>query len=370
MKLDKLMAVEADVPPAQVRCEDLLEMIFTSGTTAKPKAVMLTHANALRSGERTVKSIGLDSADRCLTALPLFHVNAQSLSVLGALTVGATLIVLEEFSAGRYWSQIRQHAATYTSLVAMQVRTLLAQPAATTDSDHHVRRLFFAINVPDSEKDTFEKRFGVQLINGYGLSEAMTLVSVAPVFGPQRWPSIGLPAFDRTVRVVDADGNDVPTGTLGEIIVSGVPGRTLMKGYFKDPDATHQALRDGWLYTGDNGYVDQEGYLYFFDRKKDVIKRAGENISASEVEAVLVQHPAIAEAAVIGVPDPIRDEAVKAFVVCAKGEQLLLDDIRRFCAERLAPFKIPTEIEILDELPKTSIGKVEKKLLRARSAPL
>lgn len=359
-----LMVASAELPEITVRSEDLQEMIFTSGTTAKPKAVMLTHANALHGGEETVKGVALDSSDRCLTALPLFHCNAQALSVLGALTAGATLILLEEFRASRYWEQVRQHRATYTSLVAMQLRTLLAQPPAETDGNHQLRRLFYAINVTDEEKEAFERRYAVKLINGYGMSELMILASIVPVFGRQKWPSIGLPALDRTIRIVDENGDDVPAGAVGEIIVSGMPGRTVMKGYFKDPAATSHALRDGWLHTGDNGYLDEEGYLYFFDRKKDVIKRAGENVSASEVEAVLVQHPAIAEAAVIGVPDPVRDEAVKAFVVCRDGEQLADEDIRAFCKTKLAPFKIPTEVEFLAELPKTSIGKIEKKLLR------
>lgn len=361
-----LLASGGTPPRPQLHTEDVMEMIFTSGTTAKPKAVLLTHANALHSGERIVRGAGLDSADRCLTALPVFHVNAQSVTVMGALTAGATCVLLEEYSAGRYWGQIRRHRATQTSMVAMQVRTLLAQPATEDDRDHVLRRVVYAINVTDAEKETFEDRFGVRFLNAYGLSEAMTLVTMSPLFGPQRWPSIGLPASERQVRLVDPDGRDVPAGEIGEILVGGVPGRTLMKGYHDDPEATAATLKDGWLHTGDHGHVDEHGYVYFFDRKKDVIKRAGENVSASEVEAALVEHPAILEAAVIGIVDDVRDEAVKAFVVCAPGRQLTLDDIRAHCADRLAPFKIPTEVEVITELPKTSIGKVEKKVLRAR----
>ena len=359
-----LVATGGEMPQVIVESEDLQELIFTSGTTAKPKAVMLTHANVLHGGEETVKGVALDCSDRCLTALPLFHCNAQALTVLGALTAGATLILLEEFRASRYWEQVRRHQATYTSLVAMQLRTLLAQPLAETDSDHNVRRLFYAINVTDAEKEAFEQRYAVKLINGYGMSELMILASIVPVFGLQKWPSIGLPSLDRSIRICDDDGEDVQVGELGEIVVSGMPGRTCMTGYFKDEAATAKTLRDGWLHTGDNGYLDKEGYLYFFDRRKDVIKRAGENISASEVEVVLGQHPAIVEAAVIGVPDPIRDEAVKAFVVFKEGQSLSHAEIRAYCANILAPFKIPTEIAFLDKLPRTSIGKIEKKLLR------
>jgi len=366
--LDDLMATETDPPDVQVDAEDVVEMIFTSGTTSRPKAVMLTHANCLRSGERASRSAATDNTDRFLTALPAFHVNAQSMTILASLTVGGTCVMLEEYRATQFWSQLRRHRATSVSLVAMQVRTLLAQPPTNEDRSHRLRRNFYAINVLDSEKEAFEDRFGVELVNGYGLSEAMTIVTVAPVFGEKRWPSIGLPAYDRLVRIVDENDEDVAVGTPGEIIVWGVPGRTLMKGYFKDPAATAAAVRDGWLYTGDNGYFDEKGYVYFFDRKKDVIKRAGENISASEVEYALITHPSIAEAAVIGVPDPIRDEAVKAFVVAEPGVDLSVEDVVAYCRTRLASFKVPTIVEMRDSLPKTSIGKIEKKVLRRESA--
>lgn len=357
--------VAGGAPPAvDVGPDDVMEMIFTSGTTARPKGVLLTHANALHSGERSSRALLLDASERCLTSLPVFHVNAQSLTVLSALTVGGTCIVLEEYRATKFWDQVRAHRATQLSLVAMQARTLLAQPPRDTDAEHDVRRVFYALNITTEERDTFEKRYGVELINGYGLSEAMTLVTIAPVFGPKRWPSIGLPLHDRVVKLVDPEGNEVPQGEVGELVVQGRPGRTLMLGYHNDPEATARTLVDGWLHTGDNAYADERGYLYFFDRGKDMIKRAGENVSTVEVESVLLDHPEIVEAAVIGVADPIRDEAVKAFVALAEGSTLSVEQIQEFCASRLARFKVPTIVEIRDELPKTSIGKIEKKLLR------
>ena len=354
-----------DVPVGQ---EDVSEFIFTSGTTSRPKAVMLTHANALRDGERSYRISAVETSDRLMTALPLFHMNAQSFTVLSAITVGAAIVLLEEYRATKFWEQVRRHEATALSLVAMQLRTLLAQPPRESDLDHRVRRTFYALNVSNEEKTEFEQRYGLELINGYGLTETATVVTAAPVFGEKHWPSIGLPAFDREVRVVDTDGNDCPPGTPGEILVSGTPGRTLMKGYYKDPDATARALRDGWLHTGDNGYFDDDGFLYFFDRAKDVIKRAGENVSATEVETTLLRHPAVQAAAVIGVPDPIRDEAVMAFVVLNEGAKASEDELRAHCATTLAAFKVPTILEFRDDLPRTSIGKVSKKELREGSS--
>ncbi len=348
--------------------EMTVEILFTSGTTAQPKGVMLTHANCLWSGERASKHVRLAPGERNLTALPCFHVNAQSISILSTLTVGGTIVLLETFSASKFWEQVRRHRANMLSLVPALMRTIAAQPPASTDRDHAVRTSFYAINCTDKEKAEFEERFGVQLLNGYGLSEAMTIVTIAPIDGNRKWPSIGLPTFDRKIKIVDDEGREVPRRQIGELVVWGVPGRTIMKGYYKNPEATAATVKDGWLHTGDNASMDEAGYVYFFDRKKDVIKRGAENVSASEVEGVLMDHPAVLECAVIGVPDAIKDEAVKAFVVPRPGATLTVDEVMAHCTGRLAKFKLPQFVEIRDALPKTSIGKIEKKLLRQQEA--
>lgn len=364
---DDLAASTASVPEVSVDSEDVAQMLFTSGTTSRPKAVLLTHANALHGGLREAGGLAMDHTDRALTALPIFHVNAQVLTILSSLSVGGTAVVLEEYRASKFWEQVRAHKATQVSVVAMQARTLLARPEQETDRDHCVRRTFYAINISDEEKERFERRFGLELINGYGLSETMTLVLNSPVFGPKRWPSIGMPSAGRIVRLVDDDGNDVPTGHVGEIIVQGVPGRTIMKGYFKNPEATAKTIRDGWLWTGDSAWADEQGYFYWFDRSVDVIKRAGENVSTLEVESVLSRHPAVAEVAVVGVPDTIRDQAVKAVVVLAAGASATQEELTQFCSEQLAQFKVPTVYEFVGELPKTSIGKITKSALRGQA---
>jgi carnitine-CoA ligase len=360
----ELSACDATPPQVDIEETDVCEFLFTSGTTSAPKAVMITHANCLRAGVRKVMSCLFGRDDRFLTALPAFHANAQATSIMVALVAGATCILVEGYSASRFWQQIRAHRATCTSLVAMQVRTLLAQPPDPGDADHCLRCNFYAINVLDSEKEEFERRFGLQLMNGWGMSETFCAVTRSPLAGDTRWPSVGVPLHDRLVRVVDENGDDVPTGTIGEIVVGGIPGISIMKGYFRDPAATAATIRNGWLHTGDSGYLDRYGYLYFYDRIKDVIKRAGENVSALEVESVLLTHDEVVEAAVFGVPDAIRDEAVKACVVLAAGSVLSADDLRAYCRGHLAGFKVPSIIDIRDSLPKTSIGKVEKRTLR------
>jgi carnitine-CoA ligase len=359
-----LAAASAAPPDTDLDETDVCEFLFTSGTTSAPKAVMITHANCLRAGVRKVMSCLFGPRDRFLTALPAFHANAQATSIMVSLVAGATCILIEGYSASRFWSQIRSHQATCTSLVAMQVRTLLAQPPDPGDANHRLRCNFYAINVLDIEKAEFERRFGLRLMNGWGMSETFCAVTRSPLTGDVRWPSVGVPLHDRLVRVIDEHGDDVPTGEIGEIVVGGIPGISIMKGYFRDPEATAATIRNGWLHTGDSGYLDRYGYLYFYDRIKDVIKRAGENISALEVEGILLTHPEVAEAAVFGVPDPIRDEAVKACVVLEAGSALGPEDLSAFCGQHLAAFKVPSVIEIRGSLPKTSIGKIEKRTLR------
>ncbi len=319
---DDLPGLSEEPPPRPtVGGDDVAELLFTSGTTSKPKAVMLTHANCLRAGLDTVHCLWLDENERCLTALPLFHVNGQGMTIMAAMTVGGTAIVIEEFSASRFWEQVRRHKASQTAIVAMQLRTLIAQPPNDEDKDHSLRKVFYAINVSDQEKQTFEERYAVDLINGYGQSETMTLLTVSPVASPRRWPSIGLPSPGRTLLLLDEEGKEVATGEVGEICVRGERGRSIMLGYYKDEQSTAETIRGDLLHTGDNAYADEQGYLYFFDRKKDMIKRAGENVSAIEVESVLVDHPLIAEAAIIGIADPIRDEAVAAVVDRRRGRR-------------------------------------------------
>jgi crotonobetaine/carnitine-CoA ligase len=364
---DDLAGLSEEPPPRPpVGGDDVAELLFTSGTTSKPKAVMLTHANCLRAGLDTVHCLWLDEGERCLTALPLFHVNGQGMTVLAAMTIGGTAIVIEEFSASRFWQQIKRHRATQTAIVAMQLRTLIAQPSDPEDTVHDLRKVFYAINVSDQEKQTFEERFGVDLINGYGLSEAMTLLTVSPVAAPRRWPSIGLASPGRSLLLLDEEGREVATGEVGEIVVRGTPGRSIMLGYYKDEQSTAQTIRGDLLHTGDNAYADEQGYLYFFDRKKDMIKRAGENVSAIEVEAVLVDHPLVEEAAIVGMPDPIRDEAVAAVIVRVAGSELSSEEVVEYCAQRLSRFKVPTIVAFETELPKTSIGKVRKDQLRQK----
>lgn len=349
--------------------DDLAEIIFTSGSTARPKGVMITHANLLHSSERQSSMRALEDGERCLTCLPWFHINCQVVTVMAAMAVGGTAILLERYSASRFMEQVRRHRATQVTLGSMLVRTLLSQPETPEDRRHNVRRAFYGLAITDAEREAFERRFAMTLLNGYGLTEAVAEVTGVPIHGPKRWPSIGLPVQDRLVRLVDDKGEDVAPGQVGEILVWGRPGWTLMKGYYRDPEATACAIRDGWLATGDLARADEAHYLYFAGRKKDVIKRAGENVSALEVETALASHPAVADAAVVAAPDPVRDEAIWAYAVVTDplvdGQQLI-----DHCARYLAPFKVPSVVRLCDALPLTGTGKVDKERLREEARAL
>ena len=341
------------------------QIVYTSGTTSRPKGAVISHKSTLIQGIALAMLFGMTRAERTCVVLPLFHVNGQYVTTIPTLTVGGTIVLLETFSAHKFWSQIRAHRCTFMSIVPMLLRTILAQPPHDDDADHCVRLSFYALPTTEEEWEQFETRFRVPLVEGYGLSETLGICTSNPVVhGAIKRHCIGLPVLGRQVRVVDASFRDVATGEVGRIVVRGEP---IFSGYYNNQEATDACLVDGWLDTGDNGSIDADGYFHFFDRSKDVIKRAGENIAATEVERVLNEHPKIAEAAVIGVHDPLRDEAVKAFVVVREGETLTEAEITAWCARHLAKFKVPSFYEFRLSLPKTSIGKIMKHVLKAEA---
>jgi crotonobetaine/carnitine-CoA ligase len=215
-----------------------------------------------------------------------------------------------------------------------------------------------------AQLDEWAERFGAPLLQLYGMTETMGPPLMNPIDYVRNNLSIGLPTLGYEVILVGDEGEPVAQGKTGQILVFGRPGWSIMKGYFKNPEATAQTIREGWLWTGDNAYQDDAGYFHFVDRAKDMIKRAGENVAASEVEAVILQHPKVFDCAVIGVPDPLRDEAIKAFVVLHKREQVSDEEIIAWCQERLAKFRVPEFVEFCTELPRTSVGKIQKHVLR------
>jgi carnitine-CoA ligase len=363
---EALASASGDFEREPLDIRDDMQMLFTSGTTSKPKAVVLTHANMMHAAERVARAMQLTPRDRNLSGLPFFHANCQVNAVMSSALAGATVILMERFSVSRFWQQVRRHDATVTTLILPAV--LLEREPSDQDRNHRVRLAFAGSALPQHLEAEFEQRFGLTMLLGYGLTEAMVDVTMTPTYGPRRSPSVGRPSIGREVRIVDETGAEVPLGETGEVVLHGEPGVTIMKGYYKDPEATARTIRDGWLHTGDLGRFDEHGYLYFAGRLKDMIKRAGENVAAAEVEGVLARHPGVLEAAVVGVPDDILGEAVLAYVIPTAGAQLTEDELAAHCGRHLARFKIPARFEFRDELPRTSIGKVAKAKLREEPA--
>ncbi|HET7876448.1 MAG TPA: AMP-binding protein [Methylomirabilota bacterium] len=352
-----------DTPPGTaVAPLDEISMQYTSGTTSKPKGVLLTHANYLYGGEVMAKAMRVGPADRHLIVLPLFHAGAQLHAFLPMLLAGGSVALMERFSASGFVDQAIRHEATLAALFAAPIRMLLARPRSPADGRSRLRAVSYAQNVTLQQWEEWHERFRAPLMQIWGMTETMSLPLMHPLDLPPKPLSMGMPVLGYECKVVDEGGKEVPPGTVGELVVGGVPGVTLMKGYFKNPKATAETLRDGWLYTGDNAWMDEEGWFFFVDRKKDMIKRAGENVSASEVEEALKQHPAVFDAAVVGIPDPVRDQAIKAYVIRKEGAVTTGDDLIAWCRARLSAYKVPEVVEFRETFPRTSVGKIQKHL--------
>jgi crotonobetaine/carnitine-CoA ligase len=363
--LDEMLAEASPAAPqVAVSPDDDALIIFSNNTNAEHSAVELTHANAVFAGIFGAQLFKMTPADRDFMVLPLFHVNALFISAMPAITAGAAVIMTEQFSASRYMEQVRRHGVTTASLVGATVRMVLNQPAHELDGQNDLRLIKFAIPVSDEEWQMFETRFNVRLCDLWGLTETLGATTINPIDGKFKRNCVGLPRLGNEVKIVDESGIEAPVNTPGEMVVKGVPGRTIMKGYYKEPAATANIIRDGWLFTGDRGYMDEEGYFHFLDRIKNVIKRAGENIAAPEVERVIAQHHKVKDVVVIAAPDPIRDEALTAFIVLKDGTTCTEEEIVTWCSQRLAKFKIPSFIKFRGSLPRDGSGAVLKNILK------
>ena len=345
--------------------DELAVILFTSGTTSHPKGAMYTHCNVIYGGLVHVGQMGMSEGDRFLSSMPCYHMDFQEMAVTPCICTGSTLIMVEHYSARRFWKQVVDYKANFTDTMSMMNRTMMLQPVQPWEKDHCLKQIYFSMGMSDEEKQRFEERFNVSLMNSYGMTETVSGVTAAPLFGDKRWPSVGRCALSYAIKIVDEDNNEVPDGEVGEICVWGIPGRSIVLGYYKDPEGTAQLLdKDGWLHSGDRGYLDADGWLYFIDRFGNMIKRNGENVSTLEVECVITSHPQVVDSAVIGVKDPMRDEAIKAFVQLYEGASVTAEEMTEYCAARLSKFKVPTLWEFVDEFPRTSTGKIKKAKLK------
>ncbi len=346
---------------------DTAAVMFTSGTTGRPKGVVITQANYAFAGKVMAEAADLRPDDRHIVVLPMFHANAQYYSFAAAIWAGASVALMPTFSASGFLRQAARHRATCASLFAAPMRMILARGAplpADDRPDLRLRHCWFAQNLGDEQHATLADWFGCLPRQLYGMTETIPAVLTDRADDP-RADSMGFVTLGCEVEIHDADGSPVAAGEVGEIVVRGTPGITLFGAYFDDPDTTAASFRGPWFLTGDRAACDEHGRFFFDGRRSDVLKVAGENVSTVEVEAVLTAHPRVLEASVVGAPDPIRDEVPIAFVVATDLTQPpSADELFEWCRTRLGKAKQPREITLLDELPRTSVGKIRKFMLQ------
>jgi len=352
-----------DRQPIEIQPDDEAIIIYTSGTTGKPKGCLLTHRNVIANARQISEWLGFGPEDRLLTVMPLFHMNAVSVTTMSALYAGGSTVVSPKFSASRFWQIVSDYQITSFGSVATMLSMLLTAYPEGVPADLETKQLRFAMcgsaPVPAETIKRFEEMFGCLVVEGYGLSESTCRSTFNPPDNRRRAGSCGLP-IGNEMRVVDDNDNDVPTGCLGEIVLRG---ENILKGYYKNPEATKHAFRNGWFHTGDVGYRDQDGFYYIVDRKSDMIIRGGENIYPREIDEVLYQHPSVAAAAVVGMPDELYGEEVAAFVVLREGSEASEGQLIEFCKGRLADYKCPKTVRLVKDIPKGPTGKLLKREL-------
>lgn len=352
---------------AHVDPGSLAVLLYSGGTTGAAKGIMLSHAACVANAHQLRAWGRLQPDDRILAVLPLFHGYGMSVNMNAALLAGSEIILLPRFNAREVLKTIQRRRATFFTGVPTMFVAFSNLPDLRRYRLDSLKGIFVgAAPLTEALKASFETRSGARMIEGYGLTEAVTAIMANPYQGQHKLGSIGMPFPNVDVKVVSLDdGRTLPPGEQGEIVLRSP---TLMLGYYNRPEATAEAIRDGWLFTGDIGTMDEDGYFYLTDRKKDLIIVGGFNVFPREVEEVLAQNAKVREGVVVGMPDSYAGELVKAYVVLREGETATAEEIIAFLRERLTPYKVPASVEFRSELPKTMIGKVLRRALRDEAA--
>jgi carnitine-CoA ligase len=343
--------------------EMVVSITYTSGTTGPPKGVMLGERPYLLAGHVAGQLAEVRAGDVMLTWEPLYHIGGSQV-IVTCLQYGVPMALLERFSASAFWSEARRYRATQMHYLGGVLGLLLKQPPSRDDLDHSVR-VAWGGGAPAHLWEPFERRFGVRIREAYGMTEAASFTTINL---EGRVGSIGRPVPHFEVRILTEDGRAAATHETGQIVVREREPGLLMKGYLKDDERTAEALRDGWLYTGDFGARDADGFLYFAGRRRDRLRRRGENVSAWEIEQVISMHTDVEACAAIGVASDVGDEDIKVFIKPIGGKRLDPLDLIRWCESRLAYFQIPRYVELVDDFPRTPTERIRKDQLSTSTA--
>ncbi|HEY1968331.1 MAG TPA: AMP-binding protein, partial [Pseudonocardia sp.] len=360
-----------DDPPGRhdVRWDDPHLIMYTSGTTGPSKGAVSPHSQGHAVGRQMTLLSGYRADDVLYTCLPLFHANALWFTVYAALWAEASVALSPGFSARRFWDEIGETGATVFNGLGAMANIIWQLPPSPRDREHRLR---IAMLVPLTRLivDGFTERYGVAVTSVFAMTENCTVTLFGPDDPTDKVPSAGRVRDYMGVRIRSEDGldADLPPGEIGEICIRPNEPGTMMLGYYRMPDATAAAFADGWFHTGDRGHLDADGYLFFSDRKKEAIRRRGENISAYEVEMVLCRHPDVMEAAAVPVPSELGEDEVMAYLVAAPGAELFYPEIIEYCAANMAYYMVPRYLQVIDELPKTPSEKIEKYKLKTDAA--
>ena len=367
LSLGQILEKYSPTPPkfAVKPKDDVAVIVYTGGTTGLPKGVLLTHYNLVANAMQNAIWFGWNPGDTIIGLLPFYHSWGACTCVNSAIYSGARVIILPRFDAEELLKTVERERATVIYGAASMFAALVSSPVIGKYDLSSLRYVKAgAMPIPPEIKERWEQLTGVKMDLGYGLSEASPETHNSPL---QRVKpgTIGIPVMDTDARIVDEETGEVelPPGQMGELVVRGPQ---VMKGYLNRPEDDREALRHGWLYTGDLALMDEEGYFRIVDRKKETIKYKGYTIAPAEVEAILCEHPAVKECAVVGKPDPLAGEVPKAYVVLNEGFTVDKEELIKFCAERIAPYKRIREVEFIKEIPKTPVGKVLRRVLRDR----
>jgi carnitine-CoA ligase len=340
---------------------DLAYIMFTSGTTGPSKGAMHSNRSALWNVRSWIDILQLTSSDVAYSMFPLFHVTARSAVATSAIWAGAPIVIRDGFSATRFWDDVRESGATYFAYMGAVIHLLWSQPERPDDADHSARRAFGAA-APPAVAEAFERRFGLKLIEVYGSTELGP--ATAPTVTRDRRGTMGVACPHVELEIHDDRDRRVPAGTPGEIVVRPTEPHGLFQGYWREPEATLEAFRNLWFHTGDQGYLDDDGFLTFTDRIKDSIRRRGENISSFEVERAVQTHDAVLECAAYAVPSELTEEEVMIAVVPRDGVTIDPVDVLAHCVEVIPRFAVPRYLRVVDALPKTPSQRIQKYKLR------